>query len=322
MLLKRLFMLSAFTVAFSTVGMMENVSGHTTGHTFTLTCQEDEKIEGRLHCDPTGGEYLASGCPQGYVPVPGNRHLGTTDFCVMATEAKKVGGVATSQAERLPWTSIHAHDAYDACKKATLPGYRGQFALISNPEWMTIARDIENNDTNWSGGRVGVGMISSGHSDEEPYGRLEVSDSTNYWSDTNNDEGEVVRFGWEQRRAHTLSNESVIWDLAGNVWEWVDWRGGDKKFTLGPTDVQAGSGWRELDEIPANSVLSYRDLSPQGSYTSEEGMGRWYGGYGGAAIRGGRWNLNTYAGVFYLSLYHAPTNWEAYIGFRCVFRPE
>lgn len=45
-------------------------------------------------------------CPTGFIEVPGNSRFGTSDFCVMKYEAKNVGGVPTSQAAGLPWTSI------------------------------------------------------------------------------------------------------------------------------------------------------------------------------------------------------------------------
>ena len=302
------------------------VSGRS-GHTFTLTLTCQEYGEDRLLCDlardSIGSKNPASanGCPQNYVQVPGDHLLGTKDFCVMAFEAKKLNGVATSRARGKPWTKINAREAYNACRKVKTSGHRGEFALISNPEWMTIARNIENHDTNWSGGKVGVGMIPRGHSDGNPWGRQAVSDTDNFWSDTDNEPDE----GWEQKRAHILSNNSVIWDLAGNAWEWVDWRGGDRKFTLGPTDIRAGSRWRELDAIPAHSVLSYRDLSPEGPYTSEEGMGRWYGGSGSAALRGGSWLIwDNYAsaGVYSLDLEDPPRHTGTSVGFRCVFRPK
>ena len=45
-------------------------------------------------------------CPVGYVYVSGNTSLGTNDFCVMAYEAKNVGGVATSQENLTAWDNI------------------------------------------------------------------------------------------------------------------------------------------------------------------------------------------------------------------------
>jgi hypothetical protein len=45
-------------------------------------------------------------CPTGFIEVPGNSKFGTSDFCVMKYEAKNVGGIPTSQAAGLPWTSI------------------------------------------------------------------------------------------------------------------------------------------------------------------------------------------------------------------------
>jgi hypothetical protein len=77
----------------------------------------------------------------------------------MKYEAKDDGsGNAVSQANTTPWVSINQVDAWDECDSLNTEDTRtnidndtnndGTYALISNPEWMTIARNVENVDTN------------------------------------------------------------------------------------------------------------------------------------------------------------------------------
>ena len=270
----------------------------------------------------------AVNCPAGYVEVPANAALEVDcNFCVMAFEAKNVGGVATSQAANTPWVSISATNAFAKCRDISADGYNGDFALISNPEWMTIARNMENEGANWYGGVFGVSgsMLARGHSDNVPAGALAVSDTTNPYSDTSGDSaGDAMGSGWEQRRTHTLSNGNVVWDFAGNVYEWVDWDAfNDNVFTKGPTNVEPGT-WFNVTDVSGDVQES--DLSPSGSYILASangylGMGRWTGGNGAASVRGGYWGFGVSSGVFTLSLGFLPNYTLTNVGFRCVYRP-
>lgn len=259
-------------------------------------------------------------CPAGFVAVDGNGVLGTTDFCVMQFEAKQVSGTPISQASGTPWVNISATTAQSECESITEGGFLGTFSLISNPEWMTIARDIENYAPNWSGGSVGSGHIPRGHSDNSPSNALAVTDTLDPYDGTGNNSGETPGSGWEQKRTHTLSNGSVIWDLAGNVWEWTDWDAGSAGFTTGPTD-EAASVF-QLSVNPTGS-LTADDYKPDNdTYNStNNSFGVWSGGSGGAALRGGGWGNFTNAGAFALILVYSPSSSDSSFGFRCVYHP-
>ena len=87
-------------------------------------------------------------CPPGYVLVPADRTLGTEVFCVAAYEMKRGNAYAVSRASGLPWANIDALAAYEECGELRDPDsgldeYTGDFALISNDEWMAVARNIE-----------------------------------------------------------------------------------------------------------------------------------------------------------------------------------
>ena len=256
----------------------------------------------------SGASCPVGNCPCGYVEVPANPALGvTSNFCVMQFDAKNVGNVATSQALTSPWVNINQTTAKASCESLGT-GYD----LISNPEWMTIARNAENVASNWSSGIVGTGMIPRGHSDDTPSNALAVTDISDPYNGTGNTSGDGVGTGWEQKRTLTLSNGNVVWDIAGNVWEWVDW--------TPPTTCTAS--WTELPSVSCGTDLATTDYMPShASYDSTKGMGLFYGAAGGAALRGGPWGAGTYAGAFTLRLSYSPSITSPNLGFRCVYRP-
>ncbi len=260
-------------------------------------------------------------CPPGFVAVSGNTTLGTDDFCVMQFEAKiGAGDVPASQASNTPWVSITPPDAQSECE--ALPNaadFPGTFSLISNPEWMTIARDIERVASNWSGGSVGSGHIPRGHSDGTPNEALAVTDETDPYDGTGNNSGETAGSGWEQRRRHDLSNGNTIWDLAGNIGEWVDWDATDTGFTTKQSNVS--SNWRELTELSGSVIAD--DLQPIGGYDSSHSFGKWFGGenQNSAASRGHSWAGGRDTGVFTIDFDLESRARHNEVGFRCVYRP-
>jgi hypothetical protein len=264
-------------------------------------------------------------CPTNYAQVPANPSLGVTNaFCVAQFEMKNVSGVATSQAASTPWVSISQTDAKSACTSLGT-GYD----LISNPEWMAIAYEIEKTATNWSSGVVGTGMLNRGHSDMSPFATIAVTDINNPYVGTGNNSGQPAGSGWEQRRSHTLSNGQTIWDLAGNAWEWTDWTLGGA-LTSGPTSCPGAQFPAQFPSVSCGA-LSAADFMPgnpggvaTADYNSNYGLGYFFGGSGGAAHRGGDYFFNelynlAFAGVFSLNLGDGSAKWS--VGFRCVFRP-
>jgi formylglycine-generating enzyme required for sulfatase activity len=130
----------------------------------------------------------------------------------------------------------------------------------------------------------------------------------------------------------TLSNGEVIWDLSGNVWEWVDWTLGsplstnmsqlDKPYSS--VDGSPVPSLRELDVINTFTLhspsTSFEPLN--NSFNANHGMGMYYAGFiGGAATRGGSWRNGRIAGAFALSLNASSVGASTPVGFRCVFRP-
>jgi len=273
--------------------------------------------------------YQAVRCPnEFYLPVPGNAALGTGDFCVMKTEAKYVNSVAVAQYEGKPKVQISPIDAKTTCQNIRIP--YTSCDLISNAQWMTIARNIESTAANWSGGEVGSGSINRGHSDNDPNESLSISDPTNPWDQTDPDGLETP---WSQKRTHTLSNGSEIWDFAGNVHEWVDWDTWKRDYTLGPYSCFHDGTKMELYDVncPALEDNDYLPGNPAGIAPGEYlaatyGIGKFSGTLaarqnendGGGTHRSGSWSIGDAAGIFTVN-FNVPKTMKANDGgYRCV----
>lgn len=276
------------------------------------------------------GEPFA--CPAGYVAVPGNAQLGTQDFCVMRTEAKAWGdansdGIVTSneivanglpiasstpvgEYAGVPWRTISASDAFAACRSIGT-GYD----LISNREWITIARNAEPIGANWSSGAPGTGRIVEGNTDGEP--ESPITNPLDGYSDTNNSAADPPATGWEQRRTLVLSTGGLVWDLPGNVQEWVDWTLG------GPYDGAPACTNRELTAAPCTGYVDEDYNSASATIDRTHGAGYIIGGEGNTARRGGQAGDRDQglAGVYSLNMNRFIDDTFGATGFRCVFRP-
>ncbi len=197
------------------------------------------------------------------------------------------------------------------------PGY----ALINNAEWMTIAANIAGTAANWSGAAVGSGYINSGHNDSSPDAPC---DGSNQYVDGNcaNSGGETA---FSQKRTHSLSNGEIIWDFAGNVWEWVDTFVWENK----PTPI--GDFWQELSVAAGTTNFPLEQLRPtsavkpfwNNTWNSAQGIGQYWPGwekFGGAMQRGGGWPDNAGVGVFTAALADSPSDMYEHLGLRCVWR--
>lgn len=269
--------------------------------------------EGACSGHSSGGGSVALSCPAGFIVVPGSSSFGTSDFCVMKYEAKNVGGVATSQASGTPWVSISQTTALST-SQAACDGCH----LITEAEWMTLAANVLSVDSNWSGGSVGSGYIYSGHNDNSPANALAASSS-----DSNGYEGTGNTSG-NQRRTLTLTNGEVIWDLAGNVYEWTQGTiaAGQQPGLTGETSFawkQWNNGSLQWNGLPASSRPSAISSTAAG-YSSTQGIGQLYSYPGDASVRafgrGGAWSNASSAGVLALILNSTPSNTNTSIGFR------
>lgn len=258
-------------------------------------------------------------CPADYAFVYGNSALGTSDFCVMKFEAKNVGGIATSQASGTPWVSITQPNAAIA---ATAAGGH----LITEAEWMTIAADVLSVKHNWSSGEVGTGYIYSGHNDNAPSSALVASDTdTDGYSGTGNTDGS------NQKRTLYLTSGDVIWDLAGNVFEWTSQAQAMSNVGVPEDSNPAFFAWRQwtlpslsLGNLPTGSrpsaLTSSSGLAAVTNWDSSNGIGQIYANRldtaNRAFRRSGSWSSTEYAGVLSLFLSASPTSTSSFTGFR------
>jgi len=261
-------------------------------------------------------QVAAVTCPPGFIVVPGSATYGTSDFCTMKYVASQVGATTTpiSQAGTTPWVYISQTNAL--ANSPNVAGCTGCH-LMTEPEYLTIAQNVLSVASNWSGGTVGSGYIYSGHNDNDPANAL-VADS----NDANGYAGET-NTGGNQRRTLSLTNGEVIWDLAGNVWQWTA-----GTVTTGQPGItgETGYAWKEWSNVTAVGTLSpsaspaETGLAGASSWNSIKGAGQLYSYVGQTAVRGflrgGSWYSYSHAGVLAMYLLYAPSTTNTAFGFR------
>ncbi len=293
--------------------------------------------------------YLSLG---GWIEVPGNSAFGTNNFQVMKYEAKCV-----QASNNQPLTSPSTWGGYfDALQHCVGPNYYvastpngdpintvshdtaksyclaigGGAHLITNDEWMTIADNVANVVSNWSGGTVGSGFLYSGNTSADAALQASSDDSQGYYGTNNNR---------NQRRTLFLSNGQVIWDFSGNLFEFVQRsvnNSGDNETTMNVPSCNTGTGWEycEFAPNPNNTSTPYvtawttdvpqaNVAPPNSSWNSNNGVGGistiGSGGAGGQTfVRGGAFNYSPAgAGVFALDLSQSTSSSGGMGGFRC-----
>lgn len=123
--------------------------------------------------------------------------------------------------------------------------------------WKKIAKDISLNGVNWTGGVVGSGTMNRGHSDNAPAYSLPISSDGDGYYLTGQTTG-------EQKRTHIFSNGGVIWDWAGNLWEY-----------LYETQNSGSTGWQEYSSC-TSSPFAPQNVSEH-AWTSTQNAGQSYG---------------------------------------------
>lgn len=304
----------------------------------------------------------------GWVIAPGNPTYGTDDFLVMQYEAKYdctgdgVGDLAATcgayadSGEGLDYRDISSFNPNNVVSTPqgapivhisntqALSACPAGFDLITNDQWMTLARNIEGQSANWANGVIGSTIDSGGGLKR---GNIGGNDSTSY--DGSNPEQGVGR---NSKAKHVLGNGGEIWDLSGNVWEHVAFdannngvygeipgdyisqqdhpearNSGGTIFTgltwAGFTSADTESQWYLQNN--GSGEWGYDDFRPSNSsYMSLHGVGRIYHYSNNnttdklvTALRGGYWMYPTEMGLFSTALNNFAGNQFNYSGFRC-----
>lgn len=298
-------------------------------------------------------------CPSGFVLVPGNELYKTSDFCVMKYDAKctntdskcvtkegvykndqqgcacENGFKVTSTPNGAPIAFIpeegnNGKNAINYCKKE---GWH----LITNQEWMTIARNAERVNDNWCN-KDGTGcgnatgtpgkILSNGHNDSFPGKALEASNDDTPCFGTAIDGSGICGHKSSQKRTITLSNGEVVWDLAGNVWQWIDIQiqRKDEPRTIIPGLGNSRWTWGELSTVPYSN-----DFDPvDNNLNSSQGIGKIFHFNSQndtdttiyTYIRAGNWRHGNDSGIFTVHMQPVPTKTGIEdIGFRCATNP-
>ena len=254
-------------------------------------------------------------CPDNFVAVPPLEGYTSQTFCVAKYEMKNDGNnKAVSQAAGSPYVRISRDNSIRKCEEIG-----EDYDLITNNEWQTMIRNMELVGKNWQGGVVGSsGGINAGHTDSNPSRVIPAS------SDDNEACAEKTpscdRNTWRAgKRTHTLSNGEAVWDVSGNVNEWV------KDESDESTQTEENSFVYIIRMARRYPVVKDR-FGPSGDYNTSSPFGFFMGTVLlkhnlGTYFRGGAWGDYWRAGLFATSTTMRANDRNDSIGFRCVYRP-
>lgn len=304
-------------------------------------------------------------CPQGFIPVVGSdTTFYSNPFCVMKYEAKcdtNNDSIGENNGPNANWDE-YAYDAWDNEREPCTGDSRqivssakgwpiGKVALdnnsdhdaislceesgwrlMSNLEYMVIARNIEKQSSNWCadnqgnncGNEPGQGVIIKGHSDYNYFKVYEASVNDEDACFETVERGKNTPCGLEgtEKRTHTLSNGEIIWDFTGNMWELLN-----DKYTFGEPYNWVWQEFNTIEDVHSNII----SMGPEdGSWGSEKGIGNAYYNasfYGTnekiySLIRGGGSDGQHHTGIYGIVLDHTMNDTRyPNVGFRCIVDP-
>lgn len=207
------------------------------------------------------------------------------------------------------WNSISFNDgsaqsgpsAYTACENLDVKTSDFDVHLMTNREWMTVARQVAQRPENWADGSVGStgssgGLYQGNHGTGDNYDRaVNLGDSANN-----------ANTGKEQR-THNLSSGDQVWDLSGDLSMWVD--AGENGSAISAPDADSN---KIYERKPKSTAVNE---SPS-SLGVDNGFSD-----GKAGARSGPYIEGLQVGVFYADSFD-PSFPSSQIGFRCSAVPS
>lgn len=286
-------------------------------------------------CSEYAAKYEVSKCPYNYLLVGANSAVNQNSlFCVSKYEMKcsDQEGTACLNSEqpvaapdKKPWVNISLNDAKIACQSLG-----ANYKLITNSEWMAVAREIESNVFNWKDAKIPNfdnlspsynpnAIINRGHSNNYPSTALAASNDDNEacYGLINVNSNDCNGVTWHiNKRTHNMVDEKMIWDIAGNVWEWVDLVSSDK-----PNDNLT---WLDLKDVtPTVGIPANYFMPNEPQLTAQKNsIGIYLGAsnsYASGARRGGNKDHGIGAGIYTLVMRESPSEFSQEIGFRCTY---
>jgi len=293
----------------------------------------------------------AKKCPDGFIKV--------NSFCVMKYDAKCTNtttkcvtseGVYKNNTQGCECAGMyHIVSTADGAPITFLPEDDGTvdsaksycqnagWHLMTNDEWMAIANDVASVPANWCSkngtncgnlpGTPGK-ILANGHNDASPNKALPEGNDNEPCYQTASDGSNICGAKGSQKRTLTLSNGEIIWDFAGNVWQWVDTTVArkDEPRTIVPGFGNLGWTWGEFQTVPESTLYS----PPDQTWNSQNGVGRIYHFNSTrdsdttlyTFIRGGNWRHGNDSGAFTIHMQPVPGKTDIDdIGFRCITSP-
>jgi hypothetical protein len=202
-----------------------------------------------------------------------------------------------------------------------------EYHLVTPYEWASIAYWCAMHTQPKGNNRYGADTADT---DNNVYASASASKKPNYGI-TDPQSGTYTDGRWDRvltgtgLRTWSHNQQSTgVWDLNGNVWEWVDLKIGTQTNYLisngfpgeGYTVPSSNNYINQLEASDA-TVKTMAIPSTVGSANASYGNDYYWVNTGErAAVRGGLWGDGTGAGVFSLVLINAPSSTYTFIGFR------
>ncbi len=275
-------------------------------------------------------------CPDWFIWVPGDSRFAQKWFCVAQYEMSfewidtpdvswrnavdyrnNPTGKIQSKRWGLPITMLTQQQAIDACKWLG-KGYH----LITNDQWMTIARNIEFESENWSSGIAWTWFVHNWNTNSSDYGCQDRSPNASHgattWPTTNT--------ACNAMRKRKLSNSSYIWDLSWNVREHVN-KANTKDGALydsgSNSTIASWGSWQTHWDDASVSDAEKSDYGPLiiESTATNDSRGWWFvaPSSGTIFVRWASATSGTTSGLYDLLLDQSAVSYSSNFGFRCSY---